>query len=592
MPPSISNIPMGPRASLFQGSFHSVKFKSFYQVQQFDVQERIRSNHFAQDEVVRLIKATEKDLAEYDLELGRLHSAIIALENRKQELRAQHESLKSLLIPVRKLSTEVLSLIFSHCEPATYFGAKIQIPGQHIARVCAYWRNVAHSTPSLWTNLSFDIRAPLDDETLSHKVASLLQLSRLSLLSVTIIDSSTETRDVGPLRPPLGLILGESHRFQSLVLRLPYLASTMTFWDIPALDCSNLQHIDVDLFGDGSRGENPPISVFANAAKLTSVVLRRAYSGDITLPWSQVYDFRQAVSRHTSWSMIQRCTNARSFATTRMGLSRRYQPGPFEHRTLSSLTVELGQQEKYFECFKDFISNATAKSLISLDIISLNGRVVLPSATDWDKIRVDLLKFTLQSLTLQNIFLTTPDLAVLLQGVPLLRRLELIDRAISNRETLELVSDAVLDVLLRGRAPSSYARSNLLVPELEHLTLEGAGGRISDEKIMGFVRSRWVPFEDGTEQGVTTARSLRALRIKLRRTINVSKISQLVHLATAGLAVTVIDTIGVLMDIIPPKPVQEVIDDESCSNPGEGSQETNQGRQRKLAVAGPGCSAQ
>jgi hypothetical protein len=84
MPPSISSFSMGSGPSLSQNSIHSVKFTSFYQVQQFDVQGRIRSNHFAQDEVVRLIKATEKELTEYDLELGRLHSAIIALENRKK----------------------------------------------------------------------------------------------------------------------------------------------------------------------------------------------------------------------------------------------------------------------------------------------------------------------------------------------------------------------------------------------------------------------------------------------------------------------------------------------------------------------------
>lgn len=72
----------------------------------------------------------------------------------QETTRAEIESLRSLLSPIRRLPPELMTEIFMHCLPRQRFirPAPDQAP-LLLAQICATWRRASISTPSLWTSL-------------------------------------------------------------------------------------------------------------------------------------------------------------------------------------------------------------------------------------------------------------------------------------------------------------------------------------------------------------------------------------------------------------------------------------------------------
>jgi len=76
------------------------------------------------------------------------------LRKSQETTRAEVESLRSLLTPIRRLPPELLTEIFMHCLPRQRFirPAPDQAP-LLLAQICASWRRASISIPSLWTSL-------------------------------------------------------------------------------------------------------------------------------------------------------------------------------------------------------------------------------------------------------------------------------------------------------------------------------------------------------------------------------------------------------------------------------------------------------
>ncbi|KIJ41287.1 hypothetical protein M422DRAFT_780424 [Sphaerobolus stellatus SS14] len=113
---------------------------------------------------------------------------------------------------VNRLAPEILSMIFICSLP------EVGVPSLHespliLLQVCQYWRNVAYTTPELWTTLNFHLRPA----TLSPRALLSLWLDRSGILP---IDFRMEIEGSGEV---LTTIFTNFHRFRALDISVGYI---------------------------------------------------------------------------------------------------------------------------------------------------------------------------------------------------------------------------------------------------------------------------------------------------------------------------------------------------------------------------------
>ncbi|KZP27316.1 hypothetical protein FIBSPDRAFT_818473, partial [Athelia psychrophila] len=110
------------------------------------------------------VAATLADISELVLAISRLKAATKELERKRTTLECFINNHKSLLNPVTRLPAEVLSQIFQQCiivnwlEKGFHLYHRFDSTPLMIAGVSRHWRNVALSTPRLWSALSLTLR--------------------------------------------------------------------------------------------------------------------------------------------------------------------------------------------------------------------------------------------------------------------------------------------------------------------------------------------------------------------------------------------------------------------------------------------------
>ena len=120
----------------------------------------------------------------------------------------------TLLSPIRRLPPELLGEIFCYCLPHDYDknGAHkaVMLP----SHVCSHWRDVALSTPTLWTNIVLRVTNPGTVESRVALVTSWFSRSGGSPLSFTL-----EGRE--SVQPILAFLLRYCNRWQHISLCIP-----------------------------------------------------------------------------------------------------------------------------------------------------------------------------------------------------------------------------------------------------------------------------------------------------------------------------------------------------------------------------------
>ncbi|THV02265.1 hypothetical protein K435DRAFT_358173 [Dendrothele bispora CBS 962.96] len=99
----------------------------------------------------------ERDARRCDDEIQKLEADIVSLRNRQQRIYRRIDQYRSLLAPIRKLPPEVLGYIFRLICTENSAATEIDCPAVHLSHVCAGWRDLARTTPSLWSNISINL---------------------------------------------------------------------------------------------------------------------------------------------------------------------------------------------------------------------------------------------------------------------------------------------------------------------------------------------------------------------------------------------------------------------------------------------------
>lgn len=101
-----------------------------------------------------------RDIDRYTNEINRLKSLAFDLEVGRGKLEKIAISRKTLMAPVRRLPTEILSLIFSYCgDPINdnLTRRSLSVFPINTSQVCRRWRSILLKTPELWAHISLDL---------------------------------------------------------------------------------------------------------------------------------------------------------------------------------------------------------------------------------------------------------------------------------------------------------------------------------------------------------------------------------------------------------------------------------------------------
>src|ERR1700729_4648142 len=106
----------------------------------------------------RMLSSSEETLIrrsywETDSSISRLVVQINNLLLQHRALCNRRQMLATLLSPVRRLPPELLGEIFRYCLPHDYHEKGAHNAVMLPSHVCKHWRDVALSTPPLWTNI-------------------------------------------------------------------------------------------------------------------------------------------------------------------------------------------------------------------------------------------------------------------------------------------------------------------------------------------------------------------------------------------------------------------------------------------------------
>ncbi|KAK7032418.1 hypothetical protein VNI00_013166 [Paramarasmius palmivorus] len=125
--------------------------------------------------------------AQKDLEVCETH--IAKLIDQRAKLQRTIGRCQSLLAPVNDVPTEILASIFESCCHKNVFHPVVDSSALILSKVCHRWRQVALSTPKIWSSFSVHFeRWDVDDYRLPRIVKAFVDRSRSSPLSIKLED--------------------------------------------------------------------------------------------------------------------------------------------------------------------------------------------------------------------------------------------------------------------------------------------------------------------------------------------------------------------------------------------------------------------
>lgn len=106
----------------------------------------------------RVLSGPEKRLADIGKKVCELEEHLRELNQQRDALEDKVTGYQGMFSPARRLLPEVLQEIFIHCLPTDRNPAMSATEAPLLlGRVCRQWRDVAYSTPTLWSGIHISI---------------------------------------------------------------------------------------------------------------------------------------------------------------------------------------------------------------------------------------------------------------------------------------------------------------------------------------------------------------------------------------------------------------------------------------------------
>ncbi|KAF8992927.1 hypothetical protein BDQ17DRAFT_1413169 [Cyathus striatus] len=273
-----------------------------YEPDQEHPYESLRNSYspspFEEKQISARIRERRQEMVHLDMEISRLKATVTGMELRRSTIENYVDRQQSLLAPVRKLPVEILCHIFSlssSSSPIDVFSPNTFV--RIVSQVCSYWRDVACSTPSLWSTISVqNIPASIgENPRMLRLVASYIEtcVRRSSKSPLTL----SFARDCHPrlLGAAQETIAHQATRWESISIPALLLSSILSR-SLCGHRFSKLQCLEIDGTDYTGTGEID----LTDAPYLSSLTLCnvRRPTERLHLPWSQITFFESHSNRY------------------------------------------------------------------------------------------------------------------------------------------------------------------------------------------------------------------------------------------------------------------------------------------------------
>ncbi|KAJ7490855.1 hypothetical protein FB451DRAFT_1221262 [Mycena latifolia] len=286
-------------------------------------------SHREMAQLLDLLAEPMNELARLDTQLNEMEASILQLKVTRCALKAAIDAHQALMAPLRRIPQDVLGEIFVACLPTAHNA--LLDPDEApllLGRICRQWRNVAYSTPRIWSSLHIPSGTPPLNWEMTRSVESKLEnavgawLDRSGACPLSI---SLTRRSEHHFRTPgsINRVIGASRRLQHLRINgkildvrpllltrgedLPYLRSIiidtrgsdepLTFWDgVPALHAPNLSQISL-------RAQAEALTLPLLWSQLTDLNL------ECFIQMVSPHDTRGGLSLNGAQEVLRRCPN-------------------------------------------------------------------------------------------------------------------------------------------------------------------------------------------------------------------------------------------------------------------------------------------
>ncbi|KAJ8073848.1 hypothetical protein AAF712_003297 [Marasmius tenuissimus] len=487
------------------------------------MKELFRSVVTAEDRrsVKHFLRESEKELKSYEDEIRRLRSTIMALETKRNWLKSSVTRYHSLLSPIRSLPPEILSMIFAFSCEANPLDVCHVPPAVTLSFVCAQWRTIVLSSPSLWSSISIDFEhwdmipnlCVLENMTRlflerskKSPLTLVLRLSeptscefRASSTLNALVDSADRWCDITLLEP--WNIGPSSPIFQGLRGHLPILRS-------------------LHLNGAGPRDDHLKFDFFDSCPALDSLQIQ---PGDdpfgpeyptnrLVLPWEQIRSLKMRDSfAPSAISLLSQCPNVETLGLSLVGGGAKY-PRDVALDALRSLSIEAREQD-------DVSSILQSTTLRNLSLIEICGDIGEPTRDwpYWDGGAIENMitrsSCTITSLRLKWVPITDVQLVELLDHIPTLKSLHIEEYTTgpSRLQTNRLVTEYFLNhlALVQEGGSEHYSFNRVFIPRLEDLSVVVHDIEMDLRALLKAVLSRYLPDPDhASAVGIACVRSV------------------------------------------------------------------------------------
>ncbi|KAK7047423.1 hypothetical protein VNI00_006654 [Paramarasmius palmivorus] len=465
-----------------------LSFKSSDTLRNFNLKGLFRSRSTISSDdrqtISQYLKDAEEDARRCEVEAKKLLAAMKTLENRKKGLEKSMEMYRSLLSPVHKLPSEILSNIFGLCCEDNELSYDLDSPEvMNLSMVCGRWRDLVLSTPTLWSTLRleascFRTRRPTRelDTSLAEMVKLFLERSKNTPLKLAF--QSYINQPVEPSFSAFDLLVSEMERWSDITFGSGgFLERLPTRRHLPML-----KHLCLP-YAPMAHTDN-----FSNSPALVSVELTPHLHGDVVLPWDRIKILTLSESNAAdSLSVLSRCSGLEKleFVSTEIDGTEEV-IGPITFPRLQSLS--------FYSFRPEILPIFQFARFPHLSTLIFSGHVI--DSDGWEDPRVlpsvqGLLQSqcTITSLTLVRQQMDDHQALALLKLLPALQSLEVreyLGNAIVTPHFLKWLT--VED--------GSLSESSSILPRLSTLTLDVYDKGLDAEAFSNAVVSRWKPAPD------------------------------------------------------------------------------------------------
>ncbi|KAJ7103008.1 hypothetical protein B0H15DRAFT_188312 [Mycena belliarum] len=353
-----------------------------------------------------------------------------------------------------------------------------------LSQVCAQWRQVAHTTPRLWTRQCFPVETvkPRKSGAAGRKIYMDVTKACLDRSGSLPISVHLGGFDQDAAAPFLEELLCHSPRWRTLSLSM---GSIFALNEILPSRLTRLESVNLSLLGESTPDPLPSkLTTFLGAPRLRRVSLRAQHLPFLPMPWSQLTHLTLSgyCPPQPCLDTLVLCPQLVSAGLKMMGWPQAGLP-----LALISSTVTLPRLEEL--CLTIQIANESEHSTPLLRLLDLPAlkTLILDVDDDAEDLRWSFLDFTqfqlrsphIERIDLISCNLDSADLQNLLLHAVDLKHLELIccPSCINNSLFVGLQYDASDPVHV--------------APKLETLILEFTDSDFDEDNLAAMIRSRW-----------------------------------------------------------------------------------------------------